>query len=205
MDNMWIPLSRGVEMPSEESLSKAPPPPGPEYIPECRITLSVPVYGQCWSPWSNQRLFGNSTCPTMCQAGCAVTSATMVFRYFGASKDPGQVNSCSGNNGCRSGCLLAWGCAADHCSDNKARWIASYSFYWAALCGLLSQDRPPIVHLVKGNNSHFVVVYKSMGYSITDPHDYYINDPLDGTNYKKLAAYTNNGWSAVGIREYARR
>lgn len=58
---------------------------------------------------------------------------------------------------------------------------------------------------MKGRDSHFVVVYKSLGYRFDDPSGYYINDPKDGTNYKKLATYTNNGWTAVGIREYARR
>jgi len=206
MEGMWIPLSRGVEMLLEKTLSEEPPPPGPEYIPECKITLNVPVYGQCTSPWGSHRLFDNPSCDTMCNAGCAITSVTMVFKYFGASKNPGQVNTCCGNNGCRSGCDLTWACAANSCSDGKARWVNGYSFYWGALCGLLTQDRPPIVGLVKESNRwHFVVVYKSLGYSITDPNGYYINDPADGSTYKKLSAYTNNGWTPSVVKEYARK
>ncbi len=211
MDGIWIPLSRGVEGPVAEEplLSEEAPPSGPEptpdYIPECRVTLNVPVYGQCWSPWGSSRLFNEPTCSTMCAQGCAITSATMVFRYYGGSKDPGQVNSCLGEYSCRSGCLLTWGCAASNCSDNKATYVGYYSFYWDALCGLLNLGRPPIVKLVKGSSTHFVVVYNSLGYSIPDPSGYRINDPADGSTYKTLYYYTSNGWSPSMIAEYSQR
>lgn len=194
VDDMWVPLDRkGLteeslpgEGPIEKLLPKKTPPPGPTGIPECKITLNVPAYSQCSSPWGSARLFNDPGCPTMCSAGCAITSATMVFRYYGASKNPGQVNDCCGSHSCRSGCDLAWACAADYCSDNRAGFVGSYSFYWAALCGLLYEDRPPIVKV----GGHFVVVYKSLGYSISDPNDYFIVDPLDGSKWKKLSYYT---------------
>jgi len=205
VDDMWVPLAReGLiegaapeKEPIEELLPEKVPPPGPLYIPECRITLNVPAYGQCWAPWGSAHLFNDPGCSTMCQAGCAITSATMVFKYFGASKNPGQVNDCCGSNSCRSGCGLVWKCAADYCSDSKAAYVGYYSFYWSALCGLLSQGRPPIVKV----GGHFVVVYKDMGVNINDPNDYYIVDPLDGSTYKKLSYYTTPSM----IAEYRRR
>lgn len=124
------------------------------------------------------------------------------FRYYGSSKNPGQVNDCLGNHGCRSGCGLVWGCAADHCSDNEAGYAGYYSFYWEALCGLLSADRPPIVGLLRGSSTHFVVVRASRGYNYYDARDYTINDPLNGSTYKTLAAYTGSGWSPYRIAEY---
>ncbi len=216
MDGMWIPLARGVEGPlvAEEPL------PGPEYAPEvgpCTLTLLVPAYSQCASPWRNACLFNlgtypNCTCGTMCGMGCAITSATMVFRYYGASKDPGQVNTCCGANNCRDGCRLAWACAANACSENKATFVGYYAFTWGAMCGLMAQAKPPIVKLVKPNPqdpdnpyTHFVVVYKSVGKPITDPTGYSINDPADGSTYKTLANYTANGWTPTLVAEYAYR
>ena len=134
----------------------------------------------------------------MCAQGCAITSATMVFRYYGANNNPGEVNECCGDHDCRSGCNLLWQCAADHCSDNEAGFVGYYGFYWSALCGLLSQGRPPIVDV----GGHFVVVYRSLGYDLDDACDYYINDPADGSTYKKLCYYTNN---PVMIAEYYNR
>ena len=209
MDGMWIPLARGVEGPlvAEEPL------PGPEYAPDigpCTHTLLVPAYSQCASPWSEACLFNlgkppNCTCGTMCQKGCAITSAAMVFRYYGSSKDPGQVNTCCGTYNCRNDCRLAWECAANACSDYKARHIQYHPFYWGLLCTLLPQAKPPIVGLVKGNSQHFVVVYKSVGKPIDDPTGYYINDPADGSTHKTLATYIAGGWTPSTVEEYAYR
>ena len=204
VDDMWVPLAR--EGLTEESVPGKGPieellpektPPGPLYNPECRITRNVPAYGQGWSPWGEDYLFNDSAhCGKMKNWGCAITSATMVFKYYGAGKNPGQVNTCCRNHGCRvdcSGtpeydpCCLVWDCAANHCSDNEAGFVGYYGFYWSALCGLLSQDRPPIVKV----GGHFVVVYKSLGFGdFTDPNGYYIVDPWDGSTYKKLSYYT---------------
>jgi len=148
VDDMWVPLAREGLMeesvpekgPIEDLLPEKTPPPGPLYNPECRITLNVPAYGQCSSPWGDDCLYHlpcaesshcACTCGTMCSQGCAITSATMVFKYFGASKNPGQVNACCGEHGCRggsSGCGLVWGCAANHCSDNEAGFVGYYHY-----------------------------------------------------------------------------
>jgi len=216
MDGLWVPLSRGVEMPLDESLPEGTPPPAPLYVSECRISLNVPAYSQRDQSWRRECLFGfaNCQCGTMYWQGCAITSATMVFKYFGASKDPGQVNSCSGSYRCYADCpgtpeydpcCLVWRCASSHCSDNEAGYAGYYSFHWEALCGLLSADRPPIVELRKGNSTHFVVVRASRGHDFYDPRDYTINDPLDGSTYKTLAAYTGAGWNPYRIAEYYNR
>lgn len=214
VDGLWIPLSRGVEGPvvEEPLLLEEPPPPGPLSFPECGVSLSVPAYGQGWSPWGDDYLCNNPThCGQMWECGCAITSATMVFKYFGAGKNPGQVNSCCGSQGCCADCsgtpeydpcCLVWSCASSHCSDNEAGYGGYYSFYWEGLCGVLRRGRPPIVKLVKGGSTHFVVVKAGIGYDIYDPRAYRINDPLDGSTYKTLAAYTGSGWSPSRIAEY---
>ena len=204
VDDMWVPLKRTEERSLREGpVSEKIPPPSPLYNPECRITLNVPAYGQCQSSWGDDCLYHlpcaessqcSCACETMCSQGCAITSATMVFRYYGANDDPGKVNECCGDHGCRLGCRLLWQCAADHCSDNEAGFVGYYDFYWSALCGLLSEGRPPIVDV----GGHFVVVYRSLGYG-DQAWSYFINDPLDGSTYKRLSYYTNN---PVMIAEY---
>lgn len=210
VDDMWVPLKRTEERPLRETPipEKTPSPgPSPEYIPECRITLNVPAYSQCGSSWRDDCLYhlpyaeqnpdlGHyCTCGTMCSQGCAITSATMVFRYYGANDNPGEVNGCCGDHGCRYNCRLLWQCAADHCSDNQAGFVDYHPFRWSKLCAMLSESRPPIVNV----GGHFVVVYKSNGYDLDDACDYYISDPADGTTYKKLCYYTQD---PLKIAEY---
>ncbi len=199
VDDMWVPLARaGLEKESSgEELRSSGPGYTPEGIPECWVTLSVPAYRQGSPPWGTARLFDDPACSTMAQEGCAITSAAMVFRYHGANTDPGVLNTCAGSNGCRSGCGLAWGCAANNCSGSRAAYGGYYGFYWEALCGLLAGGTPPIVRV---GGPHFVVVYKSVGGG-SDPGKYYINDPLDGSTYKKLAYYG----TPTMVAEYPRR
>jgi hypothetical protein len=215
VDDMWVPLKRtqdnsvrtdpGVELregKTSESTSSLGPESTSKYLPECVITLSgVPAYDQCdYAAY----LYNDSTyCGTMCGWGCAITSAAMVFSYFGASTDPGELNTCAGNHSCRvdcsdtpgyDPCCLVWGCAANSCSDNEAGFVNGYSFYWSKLCSMMSQSRPPIVNV----GGHFVVVYKSLGH-VEEAWSYYINDPADGSTYKKLSYYTDD---PVSIIEY---
>ena len=197
IDDMWVPLARTespppTNEPSTELLVE------PDYIPECKITLNVPAESQCDGRWSGNRLYQKTSCPTMCSAGCAITSASMVFRYYGSSKNAGQLNDCLGQNNCGDGCLLKWQCAAEKCSENKAQWVNYHSFSWGLLCSTLQKGRPPIVNV--GN--HFVVIYRELGNNPYSASDYYINDPADGSTYKKLSYYTNN---PLGVAEYAKK
>lgn len=124
----------------------------------------------------------------MADAGCTLTSAAMVFSYLGASTDPGVLNSCCGDYGCRTaGCGLVFGCASSNCSGGHAVFEQAHAFSWPLLCGKLSQNRPPIVEV--SNGGHWVVVYKSNGYDLDSGSDYRINDPYDGSSYKALSYY----------------
>ncbi len=194
LDKMWVPLARAAfEQPTRPPVKERRPSQGasgqgivgPDYIPECDINLSVPAYSQRDSAWASARLCNNGSCATMYDEGCAMTSTAMVFRYFGANTDPGQLNTCSANNGCCSSCNLVGDCAASNCSGGRATYVGYYAFNWLDMCGLLSQNRPPIVHV--GN--HYVVVYRSLGYDLYSGSDYYINDPIDGSTYKRLSYY----------------
>lgn len=167
-------------------------------VPKSDVTihLNVPLFSQNDPAWKNDVM---QTCGlTIGAAGCALTSAAMVFKYYGAvNKNPGQLNACLGNYACP----LYWAVAANACSENRATFVEYWTFSYPALQSMLSSGRPPIVRLVKGSSIHFVVVRSGSG---SRPSDYLINDPWDGV-IKQLNAYTGAGWTPDRIVEYARR
>lgn len=193
IDNLWVPLARAAfEQPKRAPRKERRPSHdiaqgivGPEYIPECDISLSVPAYSQIDTAWKDDPLCGGCE-KTIEQEGCAITATAMVFRYFGANTNPGQLNACASTHSCCSSlCELDGYCADEPCSGGRATFVGTYAFNWLDLCGLLSQNRPPQVHV--GN--HWVVVYKSRGYDLYSGGDYYLNDSIDGSTYKRLSFY----------------
>lgn len=162
------------------------------------IWLNVPRFSQNDSAWKNDVM---QTCGmTIGQAGCALTSASMVFKYYGANnKNPGQLNTCMGDKACP----FWWSYGAGHCSEGKAIYIGYYGFSYSTLVWALESDRPPILKLTKSGNTHWVVVNAVHGDGLS-PDDYRINDPWDGIN-KNLASYTNNGWALSNIVVYGKR
>lgn len=160
------------------------------------VRLTVPTFSQNDSRWKDKIM---KTCnQTIGVAGCALTSTAMVFKYYKAvDKDPDKLNTCLD----KKACPINWSTAANSCSENKAKWVASWSFSYSKLVSMLNAQRPPIVYLVKDKNTHFVVVTAGSG---DKPSGYDINDPWDGTS-KKLSSYTNTGWSPSSIREFAKK
>jgi hypothetical protein len=155
------------------------------------IWLPIPALSQRNPGWANEVM---QTCgQTIGNAGCLLTSATMVFQFYGSSKNPKQVNQCMGNKAC------PWYFAegGDNCSESKAAFLGIYSptynnFIWA-----LSQGYPPILEV----GGHWVVIYGVSGSGTQDSH-YYIVDPWDGQS-KSLASYS--GTTKYRLAVYARR
>lgn len=161
------------------------------------IWLYVPRYNQVDPLWANDIM---QTCGhTIGTHGCLLTSATMVFRYYGSSKNPRQVNTCMGTKACPW--YFAYG--ADNCSENKAGHIGLYSFSYSTLVWALENGWPPILELTKNGNTHWVVVNAVRGDGLSDGN-YWISDPSGGT-LRKLSDYTSNGWSKARIEVYGRR
>lgn len=191
-----VPLAPGVSIPLEEPQELKIWPETDVPLPDTTILLNVPLFSQNDPAWKNNVM---QTCGlTIGQAGCALASTAMVFKYYGAvNKNPGQLNTCLGNYACP----IYWGVAANSCSENKATWVDSWGFSYSKLQSMLSAGRPPIVKLTKGSSTHFVVVRSGSG---NQPSNYQINDPWDGM-IKLLSDYTSNGWALDSIREFARR
>ncbi|MBI3734308.1 MAG: hypothetical protein HY259_12770 [Chloroflexi bacterium] len=162
------------------------------------INLGVYAFSQNDSRWKNNTM---QTCSlSIGSAGCVLTSAAMVFKYYGAqSKDPGQLNTCMGN----SACPWYWASGANNCSESKATWYNSYAFDYSTLAWSLDNGWPAILELANGGNTHWVVIKSLIGDGTQDSQ-YGIIDPWDG-QAKNLTSYTNSGYSKGTIAIYSRR
>lgn len=161
------------------------------------IWLPVPRYSQRDPRWANDVM---QTCgSTIGQAGCLLTSATMVFRYYGSSMNPGQVNQCMGTYACR----WDFPYGANNCSENRATWYGIFDPNYATFVWALSEGYPPILELTRGAGEHWVVIHAVSGNGLQD-RDYYIIDPWDGY-VKSLTSYTSNGWARRRVAIYGPR
>jgi len=122
--------------------------------------------------------------------GCALTSAAMVFRYYGVDTNPPLLNTCLGN----SACPIIWATAAANCSASKVKLVAYSEFDWAAMEADLNLGRPVIVGMSSGSNTHFVVAVSGSG---TSAEGYTINDPWSGV-VRSLSYYSS--WTFYGLR-----
>jgi len=161
------------------------------------ISLSVPRYSQNSSPWNDDNM---EVCDeTIGDAGCTLTSATMVFAYYGSSLEPDDVNTCMGN----SACLWVWADGED-CSNNEADWDGALSASYAALVLSLMEGYPSILQLRKGSDNQHWVVVKAVSGSGTDADDFTINDPSNGQS-RGLDDYIDDGWWMNVIAIYTPR
>ncbi len=129
-------------LPSPAEATQGPPgqPLSPPYY---NITLNVPAYSQNDPAWRDHVM---QTCgKTIGQAGCLLTASTMVFRFYGSSKNPDQVNTCMGN----SACDWVWATGANNCSENHATHYGQLSPTDANLVWALTHNYPPILGMRK--------------------------------------------------------
>jgi hypothetical protein len=155
-------------------------------------SCSVPFFSQRDTRWAELPLRTDPQAEDPCDAycskigtcGCTLTSATMLFSYFGAAITPAQVSDCMGIQACP----FYWYVGAN-CSTAKAKYVAQYGFSWQRLDQELNQNhRPVILGMYIWDNikkeiksTHFVLVISGKG---TDAGGYLVNDPwpLDGAN-----------------------
>lgn len=138
------------------------PPPGPG-------VWNVPYYWQGDPQWGGTRIGACNN--TIRNVGCALTSLSMIFQYYGANKNPGTLNSCMGGHSCP----LYWGSATiNTCSNGKVKWGSWPGFSYARLEQELKKG--PVILEIKnsGGGLHFIVV---LGGSGSDPRNYTVNDP----------------------------
>ncbi len=171
-----------------------PLPEPPQPPPSCE----VPYFSQRDSRWKNHPLRTAGVCSPYCSTighcGCTLTSAAMVFDYYGSSRNPAQLSDCMG----AQACPFYW-CTGAACSQGQAQYVGRYDFSWSRLERELNQnERPVILGMHKGIYTHWVVVLNGSGssranYTIHDPW------PVHGANMK-LNAY--NAWSLDRLAVY---
>ncbi|WP_165360893.1 FG-GAP-like repeat-containing protein [Candidatus Chloroploca sp. Khr17] len=168
----------------------APPNPSP--------SCAVPFFSQRDPGWANHPLRTDGECSASCntigKCGCTLTSAAMVFKYYGANLNPASLSDCMGT----SGCPFSWGVGAS-CSGSQATLVGNDGFSWARLAQAVQANGPVLLGMTQGQNQHWVVVLSGSG---TSAGNYSIHDPwpLNGANMR-LSAY--NGWSFNNILVYA--
>jgi len=125
----------------------------------------APMYKQCDSSWGSQRL---GTCGlTICQAGCAMSSVTMMLDAHGLSYNPSSLNSwLDGHGGYVSGCDIVWS-AVDKLGRTSFQGIETASE--AAICSGLSAGHGIIANVNGGK--HWVLLTGCRGGGVFDVHD----------------------------------
>jgi hypothetical protein len=92
--------------------------------------------------------------------------------------------------------------AADHCSTGKVRHSGYHSFSYATLRAVFNQ-KPPVLKLVNGSKTHWVVVYMMMGDG-PSASDYKVRDSAR-TSSNELSYLVSLGWTPSNIHDHSRR
>ncbi|WP_298816264.1 carboxypeptidase regulatory-like domain-containing protein [Chloroflexus sp.] len=177
------------------------PPPSP--APPPSTGWRVPFFAQADSQWGNARM---QTCNLrIADVGCALTSLAMLLNSYGASTNPGALNSCLGS----VACPLYWGHSnVRTCSGNRVSFREWPAFSYAKLEAAL-RDGPAILELSNPRTGymHFVIVISGSG---ANPANYVAHDPgrRNGAN-KPLSevinfwrTYNNFGFEPRSLRLY---
>ena len=144
------------------------------------INMPVPIFGQRWSPWSTDLM--KTLNYTIGSSGCALTSCTMVAKYYGKNTDPRVFNIAMGNDACP----LNWYSVSSKGGSGYISGIdtiVSYPSLYQVLSyarTALEQNKPVILGYVKpSGNTHYVVIKAVYGQG-TSLSDFGCNDPWTG-------------------------
>jgi hypothetical protein len=150
------------------------------------LVCAVPWFSQKESRWRDHPLRTAGECQAACSTigacGCTLTSASMVFAYYGSALTPATLSDCIGSYACS----FRWAMAAS-CTRAKATWENKYSFDWGRLDHEINHNRRPVILGMhkkdKPADTHWVVVTGGRG---DRAENYYMHDPwfVDGANQK---------------------
>lgn len=141
--------------------------------------FDVPWFSQRARPWNTDIM---KVCySSIHNQGCTLTSASMIFRYYGADTNPRVLNQAKGNGACP----FAWDTTGgQYCISYKSRYYRNFygnlgNFSYDLLDEALSQGYLPIVGFCYNKNAcewsdHWVAVVSGSG---DDPANYRVNDP----------------------------
>ena len=159
-------------------------------------SMNVPVMGQQDGSWGGAPL-GFSSTDTIASAGCAITSVTMLLRYYGINTDPGAFNSwLNGNGGYANGDQLLWDAVSSYTGGRVtfSGWLGPDI---DAIHNELDAGRPVVAEVSLGGNQHFILL---TGYSTEGGLT--ANDPwfADAINFSER--YGDPATGIVSIRTF---
>src|SRR5689334_16401402 len=133
--------------------------------------MTIAVMGQQDASWAGAPL-GTSTTESIGSAGCAITSVTMMLRYYGMNTDPGALNSwLTANGGYAFDDGLLWDAITRYTGGRVA-----FSQWTGPDLGLIQSEldagRPVVAEVLLYGNQHFVLITgytRNAGFEINDP------------------------------------
>ena len=136
------------------------------------VRLDVPNFRQDWEPWKAQLLGESSNEIQM--AGCALTSLSMVLKYYGVDTDPGRLNQwLKDNSGFMYGSAIVWSKAAE--MGSGIQYIGKQDFEGDAdlerIKSEIDSGYPVIARMGYQGTSHYAVICGYQG------DTFYLNDP----------------------------
>jgi Peptidase_C39 like family len=159
-------------------------------------STTVPVMGQQDGAWGGAPL-GSSPTDTIASAGCAITSVTMLLRYYGMNTDPGAFNSwLNGNGGYANNDQLIWGAVTSY-SAGRVTFSGWLGPDMNVIDGELDAGRPVVAEVSLGGNQHFVLL---TGYSTGDGLT--ANDPWFADTVKFSDRYGDPSTGILSIRTF---
>ncbi|RLC77951.1 MAG: hypothetical protein DRJ03_10755 [Chloroflexi bacterium] len=157
---------------------------------------TVPYFSQIDPSWKNHPLRGSCSCKTIGRCGCTLTSAAMIFKYYGVDLTPASLSDCMGNKACP----FYWWVAGSSCSNGEAQYEGKKDFSWSQLEYQLNHNNRPVILRLHRKHDHFVLVLSGSG---SNPANYTIHDPgvIQGANMR-LDAYTSKSWKLKNLYLY---
>ena len=159
-------------------------------------SMTIPVMGQQDPAFAGAPL-GSSATDTIGSAGCAITSVTMMLRYYGMNTDPGAFNTWLTANG-------------GYAFDDQLIWdaVTTYSGGRVAFSGWIGPDlgvieneldagRPVVAEVRLSGNQHFVLL---TGYSAEG--GLVIDDPWFADSVRFSDRYGDPASGIVSIRSF---
>lgn len=168
---------------------------------------AVPFFSQRDDDWEHHPLRSEdnecSSCSTIGQCGCTLTSAAMALNSYGADTSPPQLSDCMDT----SACEFRWS-ASLACSNEKVNRVSRQGFSWDDLEEELNQNHRPVIlgmcrrgtcHLGPEAQTHWVVALSGTG---NDPEYYLIHDPWYKCGSKIPLATRTEDWEFMWMSVY---
>ena len=159
-------------------------------------SMTIAVMGQQDAAWAGAPL-GTSTTESIGSAGCAITSVTMMLRYYGMDTDPGAFNAwLTANGGYAYDDQLIWD-AVTRYSGGRVAFSGWLGPDLGAIQAELDAGRPVVAEVLLGGNQHFVLL---TGYTTEGGIE--INDPWFADSARFADRYGDPAAGIVSIRTF---